>query len=314
VVDGFIVVDKPSGITSHDVVAILRRTLRQKKIGHTGTLDPFATGVLPLAIGEGTKAIPYLDESVKEYQAVMVVGSSTDTLDLTGTVVAEQDWSHVTHELVTRVFDCFNGDILQMPPMFSAVKRDGVPLYKLARKGQTVERAERPVTIHSLEIDRISLPEIAFTVRCTRGTYVRTLADDIGVLLGTGAHLASLRRTASGAFLLENAVRLEEVVPSPLDQLLREKLVSVRQALVHFPEYHLTAAGCRRVRNGIAPVPSDLQDLLTGGIPAPGRIKLLLDDELVAVCELTHDAQVSDALKMKLVRVFNLLSPLQAAF
>ncbi|HXC93405.1 MAG TPA: tRNA pseudouridine(55) synthase TruB, partial [Geobacteraceae bacterium] len=186
---GFLAVDKPSGMTSHDVVAILRRTFQQKKIGHTGTLDPFATGVLPIALGEGTKAIPFLDESFKEYQAVLRLGISTDTLDFTGEVIAEREWGQITPEMVFATIPGFTGSILQTPPMFSALKRNGVPLYKLARNGETVEREPRRIEIQSLRIDRIDLPYVAFTVRCSRGTYVRTLADDIGEVLGTGAHL-----------------------------------------------------------------------------------------------------------------------------
>ena len=202
-IDGFLVVDKPSGITSHDVVSILRRTLHQKKIGHTGTLDPFATGVLPIALGEGTKAIPYLDESIKEYQAVMRLGIATDTLDLTGTIVSQKDCSHVTAEMIHAVIPAFTGTIMQLPPMFSAIKQGGVPLYKLARKGETVERKERGVVIHSLVIDRIALPEVAFTVRCSRGTYVRTLADDIGA--GSRCRCSSYQLSQNGKRLISSA-------------------------------------------------------------------------------------------------------------
>ena len=206
--DGFLVVDKPSGMTSHDVVSILRRTFQQKKIGHTGTLDPFATGVLPIALGEGTKAIPFLDESFKEYQAVMRLGISTDTLDFTGKVIDEREWGQITPETVSQTVLRFIGPILQTPPMYSALKRNGVPLYKLARNGESVVREPRRIEIQSLQIDRIDFPYVAVTVRCSKGTYVRTLADDIGEALGTGAHLAELRRTASGPFTLSTAKTL----------------------------------------------------------------------------------------------------------
>lgn len=308
-IDGFLVVDKPAGITSHDVVSILRRTLHQKKIGHTGTLDPFATGVLPIALGEGTKAIPYLDESIKEYQAVMSIGVSTDTLDLTGNVLSKRDWSHVTPEMVTSVLSKFTGTIAQIPPMFSALKRDGVPLYKLARKGETVERQERSVEIHSLAIDLISLPQIAFTVRCSRGTYVRTLADDIGEALGVGAHLSALRRTASGSFSLAHSFTLDELSATSINDLLQRRLITIRQALSGLPEFHLTAAGSKRIKNGIAPVLDDFESL-PGQILESGRVKILFDDELLAICDLLPKDHDSDVLRMKLVRVFNLLSPL----
>lgn len=307
-INGFLVVDKPSGITSHDVVSILRRTLRQKKIGHTGTLDPFATGVLPIALGEGTKAIPYLDESIKEYKAVMRLGVKTDSLDLTGSVIQERDISHIQPDDVNSVMSLFTGDIKQIPPMFSAVKQGGVPLYKLARKGETVERKERSVYIHSLQIDRISLPEVAFTVRCSKGTYVRTLADDIGDELGVGAHLTQLTRSASGLFHLTDAITIDGLTSNP--QLIDIKLVSICKALGQYAEIELTESGFQRLRYGIAPTVNDLSidgNLLT----EHNRVKLLYRGVLQAMCDVLHPESPSVAVKMKLERVFNLLSPLQ---
>jgi len=309
VIDGFLVVDKPSGITSHDVVSILRRTLQQKKIGHTGTLDPFATGVLPIALGEGTKAIPYLDESLKEYQATMRFGISTDTLDLTGNIVAQKECAHLTAEMIHAVIPAFTGSISQLPPMFSAIKQGGVPLYKLARKGETVERKERGVVIHSLEIDRVALPEVAFTVRCSRGTYVRTLADDIGQALGVGAHLTALRRTASGSFKLRDTITLEELSAPGLDCLLQDRVLTVRKALDGLLELQLTEAGCRRIRNGIAPALTDFEPV-AGQLPETGRVKLLFAGELQAVGEILQTGQSSAHFSLKICRVFNLLSPL----
>lgn len=310
-IHGFLVVDKPSGITSHDVVSILRRTLKQKKIGHTGTLDPFATGVLPIALGEGTKAIPFLDESIKEYQAVMKLGVATDTLDLTGSIVSQKDPSQLTAEMVHAVIPAFIGTVLQLPPMFSAIKQGGVPLYKLARKGETVERKEREVVIHSLVLDWIALPEIAFTVRCSRGTYVRTLADDIGQALGVGAHLTRLRRTASGCFTQADAFTLAELSSTDPEKLLQRKFISINQALAHLPELHLTESGCRRIRNGIAPVPDDIESG-SWQLPDAGRAKLLFAGELQAVCDILPAGQTASVVRMKLCRVFNLLSPLHA--
>lgn len=308
-IDGFLVVDKPAGITSHDVVSILRRTLKQKKIGHTGTLDPFATGVLPVALGEGTKAIPFLDESVKEYQGVMRLGIATDTLDLTGTVVARADCSHLTEEMIYGVLPAFTGNIVQLPPMFSAIKQGGVPLYKLARKGETVERKERSVTIHSLLLDSISLPDIVFTVRCSKGTYVRTLADDIGTALGVGAHLTKLRRTASGCFIELKAITLEQLAATSPDELLQKRLISIRDALAGLAELELNESGCRRVSKGIAPTPQDFK-AFSGQLPPGGRIKLLFRGELLAVCDIVPAADDSAPYLLKICRVFNLLSPL----
>lgn len=311
-IDGFLVVDKPSGITSHDVVSILRRTLKQKKIGHTGTLDPFATGVLPIALGEGTKAIPFLDESIKEYQAVMKLGVATDTLDLTGNIVSQNDPSQLTADTIHAVIPTFIGTVLQLPPMFSAIKQGGVPLYKLARKGETVERQEREVVIHSLVIDLIALPEIAFTVRCSRGTYVRTLADDIGQALGVGAHLTQLRRTASGCFTEADAFTLADLTATEPEKLLQRKFISINKALAHLPELQLTESGCRRIRNGITPVPDDIESCCWQ-LPAAGRVQLLFAGELQAVCDILPPGQDAGAVRMKLCRVFNLLSPLHTS-
>src|SRR6185369_4487832 len=209
--DGFIVVDKPAGMTSHDVVNAVRRLTGLKKVGHTGTLDPFATGVLPVALGEGTKAIPFLDETRKEYRAVMKLGEATDTQDCTGTVTGCTDWHAVKPADVERVATGCTGKISQVPPMFSALKRNGVPLYKLARRGAEVEREARKIEIFSLDIENIDLPEVAFTVSCSRGTYVRTLAHDMGAALGCGAHLVRLQRTVSGPFALARAVPLDRL-------------------------------------------------------------------------------------------------------
>jgi len=305
VLDGFLAVDKPSGMTSHDVVAILRRTFQQKKIGHTGTLDPFATGVLPIALGEGTKAIPFLDESFKEYQAVMRLGISTDTLDFTGEVVAEREWGQITPEMVFATIPGFTGSILQTPPMFSALKRNGVPLYKLARNGETVEREPRRIEIQSLRIDRIDLPYVAFTVRCSRGTYVRTLADDIGEALGTGAHLTELRRVASGPFTLASTKSLEEIALS-VGSVAETCLIKPRDALSHLPELSIAEPAYHRLRNGIAPSLSDIEGK-PGMLPESGLVKIIYRDDLAAVCNL----ELSAAGTLRIERVFNQFSSLQ---
>jgi len=305
VLDGFLVVDKPSGMTSHDVVSILRRTLRQKKIGHTGTLDPFATGVLPIALGEGTKAIPFLDESFKEYQAVMRLGVSTDTLDFTGQVIAERDWSQVTPDKVSGIVPRFIGSLLQTPPMFSALKRNGVPLYKLARNGETVVREPRRIEIRSLHIDRIDLPYVAFTVSCSRGTYVRTLADDLGEALGTGAHLTELHRVASGSFTLPSAKSLDEITLSA-GSIAETGLVTLREALSHLPELHVGEAAFHRLRNGIAPSLSDIEGS-PGMLSKSGLLKIIFRNDLAAVCSPPS----SETGKLRLERVFNQFSALQ---
>jgi len=273
--NGFLVVDKPVGMTSHDVVARVRRLMNLRKVGHTGTLDPFATGVLPVAVGEATKAIQYLDESVKEYRATMVVGVDTDTLDATGQIVAERGFVGVTPEAVREAAAAFIGEILQVPPMFSALKRNGVPLYKLARRGEEVEREARKVVIHSLEISSVDLPTVEFVVRCSRGTYVRTLAADLGERLGCGAHLIALRRTISGIFTLGKAVCIEEIGPAAV-----ASAISIDQALAHLPEVALVPEAARKVMNGMS-VPATGSDTACAG-----TVRLTSGGKIVAVGKL----------------------------
>ena len=169
-INGFVVIDKPAGITSHDVVSLVRRILGIKKVGHTGTLDPFATGVLPIAVTDGTKAIPFLDEGSKTYEALLRLGVTTDTLDMTGTLLSESDPSHVTPAQFLSTLSQFTGAISQIPPMYSAIKQGGQPLYKLARQGVEVERKARYVEIYSLEQLSFNLPHVAIRVVCSRGT------------------------------------------------------------------------------------------------------------------------------------------------
>lgn len=282
--NGFIVVDKPAGMTSHDVVARVRRILKMKKVGHTGTLDPFATGVLPVALGEGTKAIPYLDEGIKEYRAVMMLGVATDTEDLEGSVIRERPLDGITEASIRETLSHFTGILSQIPPMYSALKQNGVPLYKLARKGEVVERQPRRITIYSLLIDSIELPLVAFTVRSSRGTYVRSLARDMGELLGCGAHLTALRRTESGPFRLEQARTLEQLADEAAAGPERVGIVSLNVALAHLPRLELTPEGERRVRNGISPLAGDLVEPLQQFAPEQ-KVVLLRDGVIVAVAE-----------------------------
>lgn len=294
--NGFFVIDKPAGVTSHDIVSKVRRAIGQKKVGHTGTLDPFATGVLPVAVGEGTKAIQFLDESEKEYRAVLKLGVCTDTQDLTGQVVSERDWSKLKPEDLEAVVPQFLGRIMQLPPMFSALKRDGVPLYKLARKGIEVEREPREVEIHSITFDWIRLPEACFTVRCSRGTYVRTLALDLGEALGCGAHLVELRRTRSGLFAEADAVTIEELAASSEQEKL---LFPLERALSHLKAFILTEEGGRKVRNGIAPRDPELVSGTLAGLEQGEQVRLYQGERFAAV------AGWDSVRGLQLSRVFN---------
>jgi tRNA pseudouridine55 synthase len=220
--DGVLLVDKAAGMTSHDVVALVRRQLQIKKVGHCGTLDPIATGLLILTLGRGTKIQDLLMSEDKEYSGTLLLGQTTDTQDRAGQVISERSVPALEEKEVHLAFDKFRGDFYQMPPMVSAIKQGGVPLYKLARQGKTVEREPRLVHVYRHSVDRIALPEIDFTVLCSKGFYVRTYVHDIGEELGCGAHLKELRRTRSGRFDLSRAVSVDEIKNAqPLDLLTK---------------------------------------------------------------------------------------------
>lgn len=207
---GVLLIDKPSGMTSHDVVDRVRRKLRMKKIGHAGTLDPTATGLMIILVGKATKLSQYLMGLDKVYEGTGVFGSSTTTQDAEGDVVLERPVPELSEAQMLEMFKQFEGDQYQMPPMFSAKKVGGVPLYKLARKGKEIEREARVIRISSMKLDRWESPEFDFTVGCSKGTYVRTLVHDIGDKFDCGAHLKDLRRTEIGKFAIEDSLELEE--------------------------------------------------------------------------------------------------------
>jgi len=198
-------------MTSHDVVALVRRRLQIRKVGHCGTLDPLATGLLLLTVGRGTKIQDLLMAEDKEYSGTMMLGMITSTQDKDGEVIERREVPPLEEETIRTAFEKFRGDFYQTPPMVSAIKQAGVPLYKLARQGKTVEREPRLVHIYRYSIDRVTLPEIDFTVVCSKGFYVRTYAHDIGAELGCGAHLYSLRRVKSGRFDVASAITVDEI-------------------------------------------------------------------------------------------------------
>jgi tRNA pseudouridine55 synthase len=218
--DGVLLVDKAEGMTSHDVVALIRRKLEIKKVGHCGTLDPIATGLLLLTLGRGTKIQDLLMSEDKEYAGTLTLGISTTTQDRQGDVVDQREVSALGENEVRAAFEKFRGDFYQMPPMVSAIKHGGVPLYKLARQGKVVERKLRLVHVYRYSIDRIALPEIDFSVLCSKGFYVRTYAHDIGEALGCGAHLKSLRRLKSGRFNIDRAITVDAIKTAPREEIL----------------------------------------------------------------------------------------------
>lgn len=223
-IDGVLLVDKSQDMTSHDVVAITRRALNTKKVGHCGTLDPLATGLLIITIGRGTKIQDLLMSEDKEYVGTLKLGEVTDSQDADGEVTETRPVPDLTQEQIEAAFDKFKGDFYQTPPMVSAIKKDGVPLYKLARQGKEVVREPRFVRVYAHAINAINLPEIDFRVVCSKGFYVRTYSHDIGQELGCGAHLRSLRRTKSGRFCVDGAVTVEELKTLPREELLQRIL------------------------------------------------------------------------------------------
>jgi tRNA pseudouridine55 synthase len=227
--EGVLLVDKPTEHTSHDVVARLRGKLHMKRIGHAGTLDPMATGLLVILVGKATRISQYLMSVEKEYRGTIELGKVTNTQDAEGEMLETRPVPPLTEEQVRAAMNGFLGDQYQMPPMFSAVKIDGVPLYKSARKGEEIEREPRFVRIMRFDLLRWATPEIDFDVACTKGTYIRTLAHDLGQKLECGAHLKALRRTVSGALRLEQALTLDELLAMPLPEL-EQRLIPVHEA------------------------------------------------------------------------------------
>ena len=240
--NGVLVVDKPKGITSFDVVREVRRALKLKKVGHTGTLDPMATGVLPICVGDATKIAQFIIEATKAYDATLKLGATTDTLDADGKVLETRPVPPINAEVLERALSKFRGTIQQVPPMYSAIKIGGKRLYELARAGEEVERAPREVTVFELVLRDFTADEVKLSVRSSKGFFVRSLAADLGEGLGCGAHLTALRRTQSGPFTLAQAV--------PLTGIADAKLVTMSDALRDVPELKLSSAEAGRVRHG----------------------------------------------------------------
>lgn len=257
--DGILIIDKPAGITSHDVVARVRRILQTKRVGHTGTLDPFATGVMVILIGQATRLAQFLDKDEKEYEALVRFGFETDTGDLTGVRSAECGMRNeeITARLASTdwndIFKKFRGEIRQVPPMYSAKKIDGKKLYEHARKGETIERKSITVTIHSLEQIESALrtPHSTLRIRvaCSAGTYIRTLAEDIGRKVGVGAHLAELRRTRAGKFGIEQSITLESL------EKLEDKqsvFIPMEEAVSHLTAFTLNPDRVAKTQSGMS--------------------------------------------------------------
>ncbi|HZO83342.1 MAG TPA: tRNA pseudouridine(55) synthase TruB [Candidatus Binataceae bacterium] len=280
--DGVLLVDKPAGIGSAEVVRKIKAHLRPARVGHLGTLDPFATGLLPILVGEATKLAPFLQDAEKEYAGVIRLGVETDTLDPTGGVVRDAEIPVLDPAPLAEVTARFTGKIVQQPPVFSAIKRAGVPLYKLARRGVKVEPPPpREVEISRLEIAPLAPAALRFVAVCSTGTYMRALARDVGLALGTVAHLAELRRIRSGCLGLERARPLDEVLAALAEGRGSELLIGLSEALATMPEAQAGPVEERMLRNGDSRA-------LDGLAPAGTRLfKVVSRGRLIAVAEAT---------------------------
>jgi len=292
-VNGVLVVDKPAGITSQACVSRVKKILGVKKAGHTGTLDPMATGVLPICLGEATKIASYLAAGDKLYRATMVLGVETDTLDMEGEVISQRT-PFVTPSQVKEVMKGLVGKIEQKPPYFSAVKYRGQPLYRWARRGVKVDVPSRQVEVYNIEIEHIDLPCVRFLISCSSGTYVRVLCADAGKMLGCGASLKELRRLKCGPFGEKEAVSLDETAG------YEEKIFSLNEALVHLPAIEVSAEWEKKLRQGIPPTEKvfeghDISSLNRGDV-----IKFINQSgELIALAKWEGDGRA------KIGRVFH---------
>jgi tRNA pseudouridine55 synthase len=276
---GILLLDKPTGLTSFDVVRRVRCALKVKKVGHLGTLDPFATGLLPLCLQEATKLVPLLIGEAKSYRACLRLGEETDTQDLTGQVVSRSDKLPAPKDIL-RAAASLVGEIQQVPPLYSALHHQGERLYRLARRGQVVPRAPRPVTIHALEVEEIRLPEVTFTVTCSKGTYIRTLAADLGTALRCGAHLRTLRRLKVGHFRVDQALPGDVLGQAGRLNDLAAGIIPLVHCLPGVPALQVDHQTSRRLQQGQT-ISWPLTDL-----PDGEQVQIVANGELVAVANI----------------------------
>lgn len=253
--DGILNINKPTGMTSHDVVAKVRKLLKQRRVGHAGTLDPAASGVLPICIGHATRVAEYLSESGKAYRATIIFGAVTDTYDSEGTIVRTASTENLTCATIEAMLPAMLGQQMQVPPRFSAIKLQGQPAYKRARAGEEVALEARPITIYQLAIinwQPSNLPTLTLAIECSKGTYIRSLAYDLGEKLGCGAYLGALVRTRSGPFTLAESITLEQLAQAAEQGTIEQHLYPADKALEQYPMLVLDEAATERVRHGNA--------------------------------------------------------------
>jgi len=272
--DGFLVINKQKSWTSADVVNKIKRVLKIKKAGHLGTLDPDATGVLPIALGKATKVIRYINEGDKEYQVVMKLGEKTDTLDAAGKVIETKEIPKLDKDKIEKILKDFTGKISQTPPAYSAVKVDGVRAYELARKGKDVQIKPRDIIIKEISLTKINIPFIAFNVVCSKGTYIRSLCSDIGERLGTAAHMFSLIRSASGQFKINDAVNI--------DDLGKGRIIKIDEALGFMPEIRIKKGFEDKVKNGM-PITALFIEKASADFSLNDKVRIYSDEKLMAV-------------------------------
>lgn len=301
--NGLLIIDKPQGITSHDVVRKVRRACRIRRVGHAGTLDPMATGLLLVAVGEATRIVEYLMEGEKTYRASLKLGEATDTQDATGSVTsASNELFPFDKDRIREVLNSFVGKQQQIPPMYSALKRDGVALYRLARQGLEVEREPRNIIISSLDLLDFDMPHVSFEVVSSKGTYVRTLCHDIGLKLGTFAHMTSLRRIRSGSFDLGDAVTLKEVEEAAPEELT-EKLLPLSRGLRDLPGCQLHEEAVRRLHHGIPPT---AEEFVSANPLEEGKVVVLYEgDKALAVGQYAPSRERETRGDIELFKVFN---------
>lgn len=300
--EGFLLIDKPAGITSFDVVRRVRRATGCRKIGHGGTLDPMATGLLPLALGRGTRLLEYLSDGDKSYLATLLLGITTDTLDADGEVLEQRPVPCFDRAEIEAACEKFRGQIEQVPPMYSALKYQGQPLHKLARNGQQIDRPPRKVTIFQLELGDVALPSLEMKVACSKGTYIRTLADDLGRELGVGAHLTALRRTAHGPFRIEDAIPLDQVEEHDWSDPF-SGLLPLTTAFASWPQVNIDSVATKRLEQG---VPPSIEQLVRPVTLAQGdRVVLLTEGGLFATARFEPDRRHEKRGDFKLLKVFH---------
>lgn len=301
-IHGLLLIDKPAGLTSHDVVRQIRRVFKTRKVGHAGTLDPLATGVLPVALGEGTKLLQFLLAEDKSYRVTMRLGITTDTLDAEGKVLTQAEVPVNTSEILVQAMKSFVGEIEQIPPMYSALKRDGVPLYKLARAGKVVDRPVRRVKIERLDLLDVQLPDLTLEVDCTKGTYIRTLCADLGEALGCGAHITALRRLRTGQFPIEQCLALDQIID--VEQIIQgPSFLPVDEALFYYPSLELDEDAAGRLFNGVPPAAEEVKSLISA--TTGDLVRLVFAGRLLAMARYAPERQNEKRGDFELIRGFN---------